>query len=274
MRIAVLLTVHNRCEKTVKCLRSFVEQDSFSTDLYDIYLVDDGCTDQTKDKVSQNFPFVNIISGDGTLFWNRGMLLAWETAVSQQAYDAYLWLNDDVDLMPGALNALNKYSAKHPDCIIVGAMCGVTDSNEITYSGYIKKRTVKLEPRETELECDCFNGNVVFIPSTVYEKVGMLDPYFRHSCGDFEYGYRAKKKGVKSYVIPSIGKCDRNIGGPKWLSKEISLIERFKKLYSPLGNNPFEEFRVTKYESFFSAIALFLYLNICACFPSFSKSNK
>lgn len=274
MVTAILLTVHNRCEKTLKCLHSLVQQTGFSTELYDIYLVDDGCTDQTNEDVSKSFPFVHIIKGDGSLFWNRGMLLAWETAAKTKDYDGFLWLNDDVVLLPDTLTTLNKYSQKHPDSIIVGAMGGLTDANEITYSGYVKNRTVKLEPQDKELECDCFNGNVVLVPSVVCNKIGMLDPYFRHSCGDFEYGYRAKKAGIKSYVIPVVGRCDRNPGNPKWLSKELSVRERFKKLYSPLGNNPCEEFRVTKYESFLSALGLFIYLNLCACFPSLSKQNK
>ena len=95
MNIAVLITCHNREEKTLNCLTQIFSQ------LYDknkfsvtVYLTDDGCTDNTVPEVKKRFPQVHIITGDGTLFWNRGMYVAWKAA-EKYDYDFYLWLNDD-----------------------------------------------------------------------------------------------------------------------------------------------------------------------------------
>lgn len=89
--IAILITCHNRKNKTLKCLKHLSEQ----AIKLDIYLVDDGCTDGTSDAVKKEFPDVIIIQGDGELFWNRGMVKAWETASSRYDYDYYIWMNDD-----------------------------------------------------------------------------------------------------------------------------------------------------------------------------------
>ena len=76
--------------------------------MLDIYLVDDGSNDGTNESVSKLFPMVNIILGDGTLFWNKGMRLAWKTAAEKQDYEFYLWLNDDVLLNnDGLINIIN-----------------------------------------------------------------------------------------------------------------------------------------------------------------------
>ena len=93
--IAVLLTVHNRKEKTLKCLSELYSQQLSKEYKLIIYLTNDGCTDGTPEAVKANFPDVIIVNGDGSLFWNRGMYKAWTVASSDKDYDFYLWLNDD-----------------------------------------------------------------------------------------------------------------------------------------------------------------------------------
>lgn len=78
--IAVLLTVHNRKEKTLCCLQNLFKQKIPNGYQIEVYLTDDGCTDGTPEAVHEQFPAVHIIKGDGSLFWNRGMYTAWDTA--------------------------------------------------------------------------------------------------------------------------------------------------------------------------------------------------
>ena len=71
--IAVLLTVHDRKNKTLRCLENLYKQVLPNYLRLDIYLTDDGCTDGTPEAIKRQFPKVHIIKGDGNLFWNRGM---------------------------------------------------------------------------------------------------------------------------------------------------------------------------------------------------------
>ena len=102
--ISILITVHNRKQKTLRCLKDLYNQNVPSGYEIDIYLIDDGCTDGTPEAVAENFPQVNIIHADGNLFWNRGMHLAWKIAVDTKNYDAYIWLNDDTFIYKQSLN--------------------------------------------------------------------------------------------------------------------------------------------------------------------------
>ena len=43
-RIAALLTVYNRCDTTLRCLRELEKQKLPQGFIVDIYLTDDGCT--------------------------------------------------------------------------------------------------------------------------------------------------------------------------------------------------------------------------------------
>ena len=93
--IAVLLTVFNRREKTLKCLERLYGQLPIMGYKVDVYLTNDGCTDGTPEAVRTQFPEVHVIDAEGDLFWNRGMFTAWAEAAKTD-YDFYLWLNDDV----------------------------------------------------------------------------------------------------------------------------------------------------------------------------------
>ena len=66
--IAVLLTVHDRKNKTLRCLENLYKQVLPNYLRLDIYLTDDGCTDGTPEAIKRQFPKVHIIKGDGNLF--------------------------------------------------------------------------------------------------------------------------------------------------------------------------------------------------------------
>jgi len=105
MLAAVLLTCFNRKEKTLSCLESIYAQSNKEGFTLKVYLVDDGSTDGTSEAVKKNFPQVNVIKGDGTLFWNGGMRVAFSKAMENE-HDYYLWLNDDTFIYPDSLKIL------------------------------------------------------------------------------------------------------------------------------------------------------------------------
>src|SRR5699024_4852003 len=106
--IAVLLTVFNRCEKTISCLKNLYAQKLPKNVSFDVWLTDDNCTDGTPLAVAKEYPDVHILTGEGIRVWNRRMINAWEAAAKYKEYDAYLWLNEDTNLNKGALETLVK----------------------------------------------------------------------------------------------------------------------------------------------------------------------
>lgn len=89
--IAVLLSVHNRCEHTHRCLSQLYKASIPSNYILHIYITDDGCTDGTPEMINKLYSNINLIKGNGNLFWNRGMYTAWNEAAKKD-YDFYLWL--------------------------------------------------------------------------------------------------------------------------------------------------------------------------------------
>jgi len=247
--IAVLLTCHNRKNKTLTCLKSLFDANLPDDFALDIFLVDDGSTDGTSDAIRGKYPGINIIQGNGNLYWNRGMYLAWKTAANIKKYDFYLWLNDDVKLFKNALCVIINDFINNEDSIICGAMLSETD-NITTYGGRNVKGNL-IEPSGKNDKCYFINGNLVLIPNSVFSKVGMLDSVFPHSIGDFDYGLRAAKDGYSSFISSQhIGYCESNSNLPNWCVSYVPLLSRIKSLYSPLGNSHPYYYSIYSYRHF------------------------
>lgn len=241
-QIAILLTCYNRKENTLACLQNLFQAIVPENYVFKVFLIDDGCTDGTAEAVKNQFSDVAIIRGDGDLYWNRGMHLAWTTASNTKEYDFYLWLNDDTFLYDDVLEKLILTSEKNENkTIIVGSTCDTVTKLKTTYGGRRKKDGL-IQATENIVRCDYFNGNIVLIPKFVFKKIGINDPVFHHALGDFDYGLRAGKQGVKIYIAPGfLGECDVHERLATWCNPKKTFSQRWKVFRSPLGNNP-EEF--------------------------------
>ena len=244
--IAVLLTVFNRKDKTLRCLERLYAQLPIDGWRLDVFLTDDGCTDGTPEAVAARFPGVSIVRGTGALFWNRGMWTAWQAAVDARDYDACLWLNDDTFLYEEALTSLQR-AVKETEgkAIIVGATEDANHS-KLTYGGRLRGGGIPIPTGELT-PVDYFNGNIVLVPQFVFRQLGYLDDYFTHSKGDYDYGLRAKKAGLQIYQIGKVlGECDEHPTFDKWCNPAVPFLKRWNMLHRPNGMPPHETFYFEK----------------------------
>ena len=279
-KIAALITCHNRREKTIQCLQSLFTASPQPGTALDVYLVDDGSTDGTGEAVKSRFPLVKIIQGDGSLFWNKGMRLAWETASKTRDYNFYLWLNDDTLLSPFALKELFECSREAVEkdgrpAVIVGACQSSTGSNQFSYGG--RTDSGEVIPNGRLQTCKYINGNAVLVPEEIYEKVGILSPEYTHAMGDIDYGLRAIAAGYHCYTTKKyIAACPRHNGIPGWRNPEVPLAKRWELVHSPKGLNlpEYNTFRRKFRGNLWIVDALKVYLKVI--FPAtYSKiSNK
>jgi len=261
--IAVLLTCFNRKGLTEACLSALFICSNEKSYSLKVYLVDDGSTDGTAQLIQASYPEVKIIQGNGQLYWNGGMQLAWETALKDKP-DFYLWLNDDINLKKNALDVLlstfesTKTSANNP--VIVG---NLNDENtgKLTYGGYsIEKglfhfRGVKLVISDRPTPCDTFNGNIVLIPHSAVDIIGTLDAKLTHAMGDFDYGLRCKKAGIPMFTTTEyIATCSNNSLSNTWSDPKLPFLQRWAKLKLPTGLPPLEYFHyVRRHTNLFTA---------------------
>jgi GT2 family glycosyltransferase len=268
--VAILMTVFNRKEQTLRCLDSILSQELLQNCKLTTYLTNDGCTDGTPETVGDRFPDVKIIEGDGTLFWNRGMYAAWAAAAKDKDYDFYLWLNDDCLLYPQMLKMLLKASSTKDDKAIIVGATQTFDHTKQTYGGRMNDNSFPVMGDGLQ-PVDYFNGNIVLIPRQVFIRLGNLDSYFSHRFGDFDYGLRARKVNIRIYQIDEfLGECDLHESLDKWCNPAVSFAERWKALWKPNGMPPHEVFHFErKHHGLPKACYSYFSTIIHCCMPSF-----
>lgn len=244
-RIATLFTCHNRKAKTLACLEALFQNLLPEGYTLDVFLVDDGSADGTEQAVRGHYPQVNIIKGDGSLYWNGGMRVAFAAAMGK-GFDYYLWLNDDTLLYPTALNSLIATSCELQDkygksVIVVGSTQDENDGR-LTYGGVIRPNKWKtlffklVTPKDMPIECETMNGNCVLIPREIAKVVGNLEKKFAHAMGDQDYGLRARNAGFSVWVMAGFaGTCSRNAVTGSFNDTSLPVTVRLRKMMQPKG---------------------------------------
>lgn len=245
--IAVLITSHNRREKTIACLKALSLSELPQDVKLEVILVDDGSTDGTPDAVRTDFPKVEILQGGGTLFWNRGMHWAFDHAM-KIGFDFYIWLNDDTILYTDAISRLinmhGQLTKRHGLKVLV---VGSTHDNEgrLSYGGSVASNKLrrfnysKVWDAVEPVECHVMNGNCVLIPHAIVECVGNLDPVFEHAMGDTDYALRVRALGGRVFVAPGfIGQCSTNPNKNTYWDRELSLRDRWFHIIGRKGLPP------------------------------------
>lgn len=253
--VATLLTCHNRKAKTLACLDALFQNSLPEGYSLDVFLVDDGSNDGTSEAIKERYPEVHLIAGDGNLYWNGGMRVAF-TAAMERGFDYYLWLNDDTILYASALRnllTLAKAEARSQNkpVVVVGTTQDAV-SRAATYGGLRKlsawrplHHTIVLETDAAP--CDTMNGNCVLIPGAVATRVGNLEAAFIHAMGDIDYGLRVSRAGFPIMALPGyVGVCSHNPINNTFMDTHLSLIERWKKIMSLKGLPPKQWYVLTR----------------------------
>lgn len=239
---AVLLTCFNRRDLTLACLERLVEQALPENIRLRVILVDDGSKDGTGDAVRTKFPEVQVLNGNGSLYWCGGMRVAWAHAAESDP-DYYLLLNDDTILEPGALTALHTLAGGPNERRIAIAAIRDPDTGKVSYGGGLEK-CGKFPAEGTPVECDTFNANCVLVPRAVFQEIGMFHSAYTHGMGDTDYGLQASRRGIR--LLQSgryLGTCRNNPVTGSWRDRSLSRHQRWKALQSPKGL-PFREWLV------------------------------
>lgn len=233
----IVIPVHNRRATTARCLGHLSESGVLAWAR--VLVVDDGSSDGTRSMLEQDFPCVQVVAGDGQLWWTGAIRLGMETAIEEGA-GCIVWLNGDTLPQPGALEQLVRLAAERT------AICGGvsrTPSDAFVYAGGVMcKRWPKPLKSVPEPEADPFlvewlHGNMVAIPAAVWRRAGLPEArWMIHTFSDIEYTLRAQRAGIPVLLVPAVQAAAENNDSAtywSWADSRLSWIDLMKGFGNP-----------------------------------------
>lgn len=243
MNVLILFTSYNRKDKTIKCVDSLIKNNDCNIRFV---VLDDNSTDGTKEALEKYNNMV-VLEGDGNSFYSGGMRQAISYAQKQDLnkYEYVMIINDDVLFYPNIIDRLAELSSKTHG-VIVGT---TSDTNgNISYGGVVQVSKFRpsfktvMSKKDELVKCDTFCANCVLIPTDIFMKTDNIDPVYKHSMGDFDYGFSIAKQGYNIYASDFIiGTCNDNPRNGTWLDTALPRKVRIQKKESVKGL-PFKEY--------------------------------
>jgi GT2 family glycosyltransferase len=201
----VIIPVFNRWHYTRACLDSLRQQ---TNQAFRTVVVDDGSTDETAAALAREFPEVEVVTGDGNLFWTAGVNAGIRRALALGA-DRVLTLNNDVVAAPTFVAQMLAAAEQHPMAVL-GALEFDAATGEVIYGG--ERLDFRTNTRHDLLDevpaaqrrglhpVTYLPGRGLLIPKAVTDKIGLFDEKrLPHYLADFDYTSVARRAGFPVY---------------------------------------------------------------------------
>tara|TARA_B110001469_G_scaffold122752_1_gene133835 strand:- start:14 stop:853 length:840 start_codon:yes stop_codon:yes gene_type:complete len=214
--IYIIIPVHNRIDKTIRCLDSIYSQ---SFENISVVVVDDGSSDSTKEKVGNLYPETIILPGNGDLFWTGAVSFGINYVLNIcLESDWILLVNNDVQLKNDTIGKLVKFALNRNRKVMASAI-SVNSLNRdviiksgtkvkswvlnITYHVLQGESISKISSFDP-IEVDLLTGRCLLHPVEMFKVIGNYNAnLLPHYGGDDEFTARAKLFGYKLFLLPS-----------------------------------------------------------------------
>jgi GT2 family glycosyltransferase len=232
-KVAAVVLSWNGREDTLACLRSLEGEDA------EVIVVDNASEDGSAEAAAG--AGAEVIRNERNLGYAGGMNVGIRAALERGA-DAVLLLNNDVEVEPGAVEALTAVEG-------AGAVCPVVvfadDPGRVWYAGasFDPRRGYngrhRTEPTATETERIC--GAAVLIPRETIERIGSFDEQLFAYVEDADWSLRVRDAGLSLLVTPAARvrhKVSASTGGegsPDALYYSVRNLLTVCERHAPLG---------------------------------------
>lgn len=242
-KVSIIIPVHNRRETTLKCLKSLSRINNDQLEV-GIIVVDDGSTDGTDEAIRNSFPHVEILKGDGNLWFTGGTNRGIEHALEQNP-DYILTINDDEVFDENFLHYMFDCAEKNPRSV-VGSLLLLWDTPHKlfqtspkwnTWTGgfrHWQNQTVWTVPHKP-WEVEIVVGNCVLYPVEAINEVGLMNEKRYQHYGDAEYTPRMRRNGWRLLIEPRARVFCQPNNIPPRLSK-MPFKKLFRTLFIDRGN--------------------------------------
>jgi len=221
-KISVVIPTHNRKSLLKKLLSQLKVQKLPADYCLEIIVVVDGSSDGTLEMLSERFPNVHVIEGDGTWWYTKSMNEGFKYAETLET-DLVLMLNDDTEVDKSYISdLLNDMKQVGVGNSIMGSLSFTCNKpKRIVFAGI--ERIIRwrmkgirnygfLEPvQDKNLQgvttSAVLPGRGMLVPMNILREVGYFDETFKQYSSDYDFVLRARKQGFESYISLNASLC-------------------------------------------------------------------
>jgi hypothetical protein len=214
--VSVILLTRNTCQQTREAIESVLS--STGAISKEIYVIDNGSTDQTAEILPAAFPEIDYRRMDRNLGFARGVNLA----AREAAGEYLLLLNSDTRVAPDAMALAVEWMRAKPGCGVAGAQLFHADgrkqnsianfpslATELLNKFLLRKLWPRRFPgKEQELrepvEVESVIGAFFLVRRTLWEKLGGMDERFFFFLEETDFCLRAHQAGFATAHLPQV----------------------------------------------------------------------
>jgi len=240
VKLSVIIISWNTCALLEQCLSSLTRElhsirppeldEHFSIE---VFVVDNGSTDESVQLVGREFPWVKLLVNDA----NLGFVKANNQAIGRCEGDYVLLLNSDTVVWPNALQQLVGFLESYPELGVVGAELRNGDKSLQPSWSQFPSLLSELLGRNFRVRrpygdsgaylVDWVGGACMMVRRAAIEDVGLLDEHFFMYSEETDWCYRIRQAGWHIAYLP--GACVTHFGGASSASAPIrTLIQLYK----------------------------------------------
>lgn len=293
-KILVIIVTWNGMKWIRQCLESLRS----STFPIDIFVVDNGSTDETVPYIRTNYPEVEVMQSGKNLGFGQANNIGFRKVVERKYDYAYL-LNQDAYVFPDMFERLLEVAEKNENTkyAILSPMHVHGDgvSLDEQFKGYLIGCSAAivedlcLSMVKDVYPVDCVPAAGWLMPAETIKSIGAFDPIFFHYGEDHQYAQRVKYHGFKIGIVPSAkmihdrdgfgnslmansGAIERSIKTEILLNINLSRKEIIRKLTKLFFLFSYESFRCAFKGDFRSGVNYFY--SFFACIPHLKEYKK
>jgi GT2 family glycosyltransferase len=248
MDVSVIIVTRNTCALTRAAIKSvFDSHDSLAKE---IFVADNGSTDETASTLPEEFPQINFIRSEKNLGFARACNLAAKSARGE----FLLLLNSDARPAPDALEKAAAWLRAHPDCAVAGAQLLNADGSrqnsianfptlatELLNKSLLRRLWPEKFPGKEKIfaapvDVETVVGAFMLIRKSVWDAHGGLDERFFFFFEETDFCLQARQKKFRVAHLPDV----RVWHGQGQTARQISVgarIEYWRSRYIYFAKN-------------------------------------
>lgn len=278
-KIGVALATYNSKEQLNRCLLNLFKSQGVC--LY-VVVVDDNSRDGTWEMLSENYPQVIKIKGNGNLWWTGATNLAVNECL-KNGCDGVILINPDVLVEEQTISVLAKHSMELCDSIVSPVVLDVSAPDVVWEAGHrweplirgipliwtfkylFKHNTPVSSIPKSPYKTVSVVGRGGYIPKKAFLALGLFDSKnLPHYGADADMGLRAWKNKFPMYIIPQaiVYLQTENTGRKVPNTLRSALVSYFNYLTKRKNGEALRVLFIMNFKNlpFISALATYLYM--------------